>query len=151
MAVKSFLRAFRYVVLGAAVFWIPSVFLHWLRGNRFSGLDAVTLTILLPVTTCLALAFYWKILREPQSRLTFALFAVLGIWLLGPMMMSVSASITGVGFSQPGGLQFVLIGTCLFPVFTFIMSTYDGTLGALLLTSVLLPLLPALYGRAKQT
>ena len=38
----------------------------------------------------------------------------------------------------------VLLGTCLFPVFTFIMSTYDGTLAALLLTTVLLPFLSKL-------
>ncbi len=113
---KSYLPALRYIVLGPLIFWVPSVFLHLLRGYRFSGIETITL----------------------------------GIWLFGPVMMSVSASNSGGGFSRPDGLHFVLVGTCVFPVFTFIMSTYDGTLGALLITSVLLPLMSALSGRAKQ-
>src|SRR5260370_7698704 len=110
----------------------------------------MTLPILLPLITCLALTFYWRIRRTPQDKLAFALFAVLGIWLFGPVMMSVSASNTGGGFSLPDGLHFVLVGTCMFPVFTFIMSTYDGTLGALLLTTVLFPFISPFSGRAKQ-
>jgi hypothetical protein len=147
---KSYLPALRYIVLGPLIFWVPSVFLHLLRGYRFSGIETITLTILLPLITCLALSFYWKIRRTSKDKLTFALFAVLGIWLFGPVMMSVSASNSGGGFSRPDGLHFVLVGSCVFPVFTFIMSTYDGTLGALLITSVLLPLMSALSGRAKQ-
>ena len=148
---KKYLPALKYIVFGPLIFWIPSVFLHLLRGYRFSGIETITLTILLPLITCLALTFYWRTRRTPQNKLTFALFAVLGIWLFGPVMMWVSASNTGGGFSRPDGLHFVLVGTCMFPVFTFIMSTYDGTLGALLLTSVLLPSISALSGRAKQT
>jgi hypothetical protein len=148
--VKNYLPALKYIVLGPLIFWAPSVFLHLLRGDRFAGIEAITLTILLPLITCLALAFYWRIQRTPQDKLTFALFAVLGIWLFGPVMMSVSWSSTGGGFSHPDSSHSVLIETCMFPVFTFIMSTYDGTLGALLLTSVLLPSMSMLSGRAKQ-
>lgn len=147
---KSYLPALKYILLGPLIFWVPSVFLHLLRGYRFSRIEVIALTILLPLITCLALAFCWRIRITPQDKLTFALFAVLGIWLFGPVMMSVSASNTGGGFSRPDGLHVVLVETCVFPVFTFIMSTYDGTLGALLLTSVLLPLMSALSGRAKR-
>lgn len=147
---KNYLPALKYIVLGPLIFWVPSVFLHLLRGDRFAGIEAITLTILLPLITCLALAFYWRIQRTPQGKLTFALFAVLGIWLFGPVMMAVSASNTGGGFSRPDGLHVVLVETCMFPVFTFIMSTYDGTLGALLLTTILLPSMSALSGRSKQ-
>ena len=147
---KDYLPALKYIALGPLIFWVPSVFLHLLRGYRFSRIETITLTILMPLITCLALTLYWRIRRPTKDKLTFALFAVLGIWLLGPVMMSVSASNTGGGFSRPDGLHFVLVGTCMFPVFTFIMSTYDGTLGALLLASVLLPLMSALSGRAKQ-
>ena len=141
---KRILKVLKYVPLGGFVFWAPSVLLHWLRGYRFSGLDVLSLTILLPIITCLLLVMDRKGWQKTENRLPEALFALLGIWLFGPLMMSVTASFSGGGISQPDGWRFVLIGTCLFPVFTFMMSTYDGTLGALLLTTALLPFLPKL-------
>jgi hypothetical protein len=140
--------AFKYVPLGGFIFWAPSVFLHWLRGYRFSRLDVLGLTVLLPITTGLVLVIDWKRWLKIENRLPAALFALLGIWLFGPLMMSVSGTFSGGGISQPDGWHFILIGTCLFPMFTFIMSTYDGTLGALLLTTALLPFLPKLSFKA---
>jgi len=40
---KSYLPALRYIVLGPLIFWVPSVFLHLLRGYRFSGIETITL------------------------------------------------------------------------------------------------------------
>jgi hypothetical protein len=141
---KRIFKALKCLLLGGFTFWVPSVLLHWLRGNRFSGSDAIGLTIVLPITTVLLFIVGRKISGRVKNRLSEGLFALLGIWLLGPLMMAVSATFSGGGFSKPDGWHFVLIGTGLFPVFTFMMSTYDGTLGAILLTTVLLPLLSVL-------
>jgi len=130
--------------LGGFIFWAPTVLLHWLRGYRFSGFDVLSLTILLPTTTVLLFVLGRKVSGTIANRLSDVLFLLLGIWLLGPLMMSVGATFSGGGFSKPDSWQFVLIGTTLFPVFTFMMSAYDGTLGALLLTTAVLPFLPML-------
>src|ERR1700688_3658487 len=45
------------------------------------------------------------------------------------------------GLSQPEGWRFFVYGTLLFPVFTLVMSAYDGAFFALLLVTVLLPVL----------
>ncbi len=42
---------------------------------------------------------------------------------------------------QPKDRRFFVIGELLLPLFTFVMSTYDGTLFALLLATLLLPIL----------
>ena len=138
---KRIFETLKYMPLAGLSFWAPDVLLHWLRGYWFSGLDAVLLAVLLPITTALVVAIVWKRSLNTENRLPSALSALLGIWLFGPLMMSVGATASGGGFSQPNGWQLVLMGTCLFPVFTFMMSTYDGTLGALLLTTALLPFL----------
>lgn len=148
--VNSIRAGFKYLIWGPLIFWCPSVFLHLVRGNRFSGVDVLALTILLPLITGLTLALRWKIQKMLRDRLTFALLAVLGIWLLGPAMMMVGASYSGGGFSRPDSIHTVLLATAMFPAFTFVMSTYDGTLGALLLTSALLPLVSALFRPTKQ-
>jgi hypothetical protein len=133
-------RGFKYLTLGGFSFWAPSVFLHWLRGYGFSRWDVFALTVLLPVTTGLVFARDWKRFRNTEDRLSAALLALLGIWLLGPLMMSVGATFRSGGLSQAEGWDIVLLGTCLFPVFTLIMSTYDGTLAALLITTLLMAL-----------
>jgi hypothetical protein len=137
------------IFIGGLIFWVPSVLVHWIRGTRFSGFDILGLSILLPTTTCLFFASHWWPWRKPGGRLSQGLFALLGIWLLGPLMLLISATFSGGGFSKPDGWQTFLLMTRSFPAFTFMMSTYDGTLGALLLTTVLLPIFAGF--RFKQT
>jgi hypothetical protein len=141
-------KAFRYALLGALVFWTPNILVHWIVKYRFSGYVALGLTILLPVTTILFFRALWRPLSINQSRLSQSLFAVLGIWIAGPAMLTFSSSFCGGGLTQPDAWRFFVFGTLLFPVFTLVMSAYDGTFFALLLTTVLLPVL--LTSRAKK-
>jgi hypothetical protein len=145
LAMKEELRrtskALTYALLGAFVFWTPNVVVHWIIAYRFSGFVVVGLTVLLPATTILFFrTFLWPSLKQ-ESRLSAALFAVLGIWVSGPSMLTFSASFCGGGLTQPDAWRFFVFGTLLFPLFTFVMSAYDGTMFALLLTTLLLPIL----------
>ena len=135
------IKALAYALLGGLVFWTPNVVVHWIIGYRFSGFVVVGLTVLLPVSTILFFrTFLWpSSLRE--SRLSQAVFAVLGIWITGPSMLTFSSSFCGGGLSQPDAWRFFVFGTLLFPLFTLVMSAFDGTFFALLLTTVLVPIL----------
>jgi hypothetical protein len=134
-------KAFSYALLGGLVFWTPNVAVHWIIGYRFSGFVVIGLTALLPATTILFFrAFLWPSLKE-EGRLSQALFAVLGIWIAGPSMLTFSSSFCGGGLTQPDAWRFFVFGTFLFPLFTLVMSAFDGTFFALLLTTVLLPVL----------
>lgn len=134
-------NALTYALLGAFVFWTPNVLVHWLVAYRFSGYVVFGLTILLPVITVLFFrAFLWPSPRQ-ERRLSQALFAVLGIWIAGPSMLTFSSSFCGGGLSQPDAWRFFVFGTLLFPAFTLAMSAFDGTFFALLLTTLLLPVL----------
>jgi hypothetical protein len=126
------------VLAGGLIFWTPTIVVHWIRGRRFSGRDAMVLILLMPVLSCLTLFGIWKTWPGTIRYLHRAMLAVLGIWLLGPMMISISFSFSGGGFAQRSGWSAVALETVLFPVFTFIMSSYDGTLFAVLLATVCL-------------
>lgn len=142
--VTAWIRSFNAIadaLLAALVFWLPNVVVHWLRGYRFTQLDATLLTFLLPAETILFFRAIWWPFRKQDRRSSQALFAVFGIWIAGPAMLTLSASFSGAGLSQPGAWHFFVFGTLLFPLFSLILSTYDGTLLALLLASVLLPAL----------
>lgn len=141
-------QALTYALLGGLVFWIPNVALHWIIAYRFSGFSVMALTVLLPATTILFFrTFLWPSLNQ-MSRLSPAVIAVLGIWITGPSMLTISASFCGGGLSQPDAWRFFVFGTLLFPLFTLVMSAYDGTFFALLLTTLLLPILA--NSRAKE-
>ncbi|MFN2517159.1 MAG: hypothetical protein ABR556_13200 [Pyrinomonadaceae bacterium] len=127
-----------YAALGGAIFWTPSVALHVGRGDNFRGLDMFILTLLLPLVTVGCFAILWKLRGQQDSRPLIARSMMFGIWALGPLFMSVGWSFFGAGLAKPEGWKLVVIGTLLFPVFTFEMSTYDGTLFALLLMTVLM-------------
>ena len=134
-------EALTYALLGALVFWTPNVVVHWIIAYRFSGFVVIGLTVLLPATTILFFRMVsWPSLKQ-QSRLSQALFAVLGIWITGPSMLTFSSSFCGGGLTQPDAWRFFVFGTLLFPLFTLVMSAYDGTFFALLLTTLLLPIL----------
>lgn len=134
-------NALLHMILGGIVFWTPNIAVHWMRGYLFSYSDAIGITFLLPALAYLFFHGVWWPWRKPDDRFSLALFAVLGIWITGPAMLTFSASFCGGGLSQPGAWHFFVIGTLLFPLFSFVMSTYDGTLFALLIVTLLLPLL----------
>ncbi len=134
-------KALMYGLLGGLVFWTPNIVVHWIITYQFSGFVVLVLTVLLPATTILFFrTFLWPSVKE-ESRLSLALFAVLGIWVTGPSMLTFSSSFCGGGLSQPDAWRFFVFGTLLFPLFTLVMSAYDGTFFALLLTTLLLPIL----------
>lgn len=131
-------NALTHMVLGGVVFWAPDVLAHWLRASRFSNFDVVGLTVLLPVTTYLFFQIVWRPARNQHDRLSEALFAVLGIWMIGPSMLTLSLIFCD-RLSRSDAWHFFTIGTLLFPLFTFLMSTYDGSVFAVLLTTLALP------------
>lgn len=135
----SIASALTHMLLGGFVFWTPNILVHWLRASRFSNFDVVGLTLLLPATTYLFFQMVWWPPRNRYDRLSPALFAVLGIWIIGPSMLTLSLIFCD-RLSRSDAWHFFTIGTLLFPLFTFLMSTYDGSVFAVFLTTLMLPI-----------
>lgn len=128
-------------LLGGVAFWLPSITLHAVRGENFCGVDVLALTGLLPVLAVVATVAAQR-LQGSTGGAAFAPLAVsLGVWVLGPLAMSVSATPTGGGFAMQGWWTALPALTALFPLTTFMMATYDGSLGGLLVGSVALAFL----------
>ena|SRR5207244_316607 len=127
-----------YAGIAGVFFWAPSIALHASRGYNFRGLDMLILTLLLPVIAVCCFVVLWRLCRQENSRAFIVRSMLLGIWALGPLFLTVSASFAGGGFAKAEGWKFVIIGTLLFPIFTFEGSTYDGTMFALMVTTFLL-------------
>ena len=129
-----------YVIGGGIIFWTPSLVVHGIKSHTFSGINVLILTVLLPMITVGAFNIIWIFQHERINRSSLAHLIVFGIWLFGPLFMYVGWYSIGNGSDQLT-LGNVIASIILFPVFTFMMSGYDGTLFAVLLASLLLILI----------
>ena len=125
---KRILRLFGAAAISGAAFWGPDVVWHLVRGDEFgdSWLDMVGLTA---ATLLACLAAYRAMLRtEWPGANALALSFVVGMWALGPLYMG--------AMWMDGLCPCYCEDVILLPVCTFIMSTYDGSLGSLSLATV---------------
>jgi hypothetical protein len=141
---KHLIQFLKVSVTGALLFWFPSILLHMIRGDKFSGIDIIILTILLPVTSCTFLSV--TVVRFKGFHHKFSpLFTLFGIWFFGPICMVIESTFLGKGLLESEGWYLAGVGTLLFPIFTFLMSTYDGMLGAVLFTTLGLVMMQTLF------
>jgi hypothetical protein len=126
-----------YTILGTT-FWIPSIVIHGIRGGDFgaSRSDIILITLLPIITAVLTLQILARSQVGPLSRASIASWMLLGIWFFGPFCMMISASFSGGGFLSSEVWRSIALAALLFVPYTFVMSTYDATLGALLVVTI---------------
>jgi hypothetical protein len=86
--------------------------------------------------------------REPYRNYPsgFPLFMLLGIWALGPLAIAATMQVLGGRFLEPDQLQGFWLVWAAFPATTFIMATYSGSLGGLIITTFLLLVVSIIAG-----
>ena len=133
MGLATWSRRGKLLLLGALSFWLPDTLVHAARGYDFSGVDALFLTVGLPLA-CLP-AYLWARRLDGKAAVT-APWMLLGVWVLGGVFMQIGFSFSGGGFAS-GSLSdaTVMLLLSLFPPVTFMMATYDGSLFGLLLVT----------------
>jgi hypothetical protein len=129
-------RTERYVVLpllGAVAFWVPDTLVHLVRSTHFDSPDVVVVTVLMP----LSLFGGWFIVSRTRRRSmsSTAIPFLCGIWLTGGLFMSLGWVLK---VSDPASSVWLSTLLGIVPIYTFMAATYDGSLFALLLISVVL-------------
>jgi hypothetical protein len=129
-------RLLKLMLVGAAAFWLPDIFVHAPRGSNFNGRDVGIVTVVCPLMMLIAF-FVVKLSGQVTAQMPVVPAFLAGVWLFGGLLMLVAASFSGGGLMTPGGARWVTITILLsaLPMYTFIMATYDGALGALLLVT----------------
>ena len=117
------------------MFWTPAVIVQGLAGSEFSGGHVMVLTYVRPLTVLAGLLVIRRISSIEKPKL-IAPFGLVGIWLFGGLAMTTSATFSGGGFATPDGWKGVLLGAI--PPFNLMMASYDGSLFALLVTTLCL-------------
>jgi hypothetical protein len=128
------LRLLAGMILAGLAFWFPDMVWHAVRGYNFGAIPFEVI----PVNIVMILSGLWiqeKLTPWTGPRLSGVAY-LLGIVLLGPWCLAVSASFTGGGFLSGWDGQFLFFALLLFVPFTFIGSTYDGSLFAVVIGTV---------------
>lgn len=139
------LKALRLAFIGALAFWSPDTILHAIRRYSFDSPDVRFLTFAMPVTALVVLVVCAKLMKVTPSALAGGM--LLGIWVLGGVFMVIGGSFSGGYFTGPDGIRggLLMLAISWFPVITFLMATYDGSLGALVLISLVLLIVGILW------
>ena len=115
--------ALAFALAGALSFWLPDLLVHLVAGWRFDWQHVIIITFGLPIVF---LATYLR-LRVPAARRGYRSLAaamVLEVWSLGAVFMMIAYG----GWVRDPATLFLLL---LAPLSTWVMATYDGSLGAL--------------------
>jgi hypothetical protein len=127
----------KFALIGGLSFWLPDVAVHLSFGHAFDSPQVRVITFLMPATF---LAGYLMARRFAAKRdfKWVGVAMLLGVWLTGGLFMALAATASQGGFAGPdgvrGGFLMAMLGTL--PPFTYMMSAYDGSLGALLAATV---------------
>jgi hypothetical protein len=139
LSLRSFLTC---LALGACIYWTVDIALHLAVPDP--GPIILPLTLLPPLA---ALAGY----RYFGGRNSFDAFSaiaplsmLLGIWALGPPAMAIGTVRTGGAFFTD--VSAFLMVWAAFPLSTFVMSTYSGSLGGLIIVTMVLVVLACTPG-----
>ena len=136
----------RRIFAGALGFWGSEIVLYaWTRHE----LDIRLQTVLLPVSLLVSYFIVWRMeRRKAGAGPSTAIFMLAGLWLLGTTAIMVGMTFLGAGLRNVGfvgALGSVLMGAI--PIYTFIAATYDGSLIALFIASVMMPILHVIFER----
>lgn len=125
-----------YILVGAAVHWVPDILIQWVRPPHYIWISL--LTFFVPVVVGVA----WFLLSRRPAHSRFPaglpLFMLLGIWLFGPLAIAIGILPAGGKFLETDQLGGFFMLWAMFPASTFMMSTYSGSLGGVGLATLVL-------------
>lgn len=126
----------KFIFIGAAAYWLPDGAIQIIRPEHNVWISLLTFAV--PLTVM----FVWYKLHKLTSFYNypkaFPLLMLLGIWLLGPLGIAVPGQFNGGGFLNVENIGTFFTMWAIFPISTFIMSTYSGSLGGIALITILL-------------
>ncbi|MEW6713786.1 MAG: hypothetical protein AB1306_01680 [Nitrospirota bacterium] len=122
-----------FLLIGALSYWLTDIVIHFI----LRGTDIISLTIVVPIVVTITY-FYLRKKIGQQFAVGLPMFMILGIWLFGPLGLAIGAIPGGGTFLESGNLKDFFAFFAIFPLSTFVMSTYSGSMAGLFLTTMLL-------------
>jgi len=132
-----------FVLFAGLIYWLTDIAIHFL--TKFSAYWLIGLTVGTPIVVVFT---YYQIRKriESEYRVGLPFFMLIGIWFFGPIGMGIGAMPTGGTFFSSGNLKGLLTLWAAFPLTTWMMSAYSGSMFGIIITTFILLLLTAHEG-----
>jgi len=133
---KSAKRYGWYFLLGACAYWGTDALIQLIHPPHIVWISLLTFGVPFVVWSV-----WFRLYRAEgynQHPKAFPLFMLFGVWALGPLLMGITAQLQGGTFLEAGKIGQFLIVWAMFPATTFMMSTYSGSLGGLVISTIML-------------
>jgi hypothetical protein len=134
--VKKFLTGLKVFVIGFISFWLPSFVGHAISGKNEFSHPVFFLIFICPFFTAFLTLFWIRKKSGVIPKTLVSFLFLIGIWILGLVATLANGCFGGSGFTSMSDWQDFFILMLCWPITTFSMATYDGTLGALLAFSL---------------
>jgi hypothetical protein len=137
-----------YILVGAAAYWVPDILIQWIRPSHRVWISLLTFFV-----PAVVFATWFLLSRLPAHSRFHAglpLFMLLGIWMLGPLAIAIGNVPGGGKFFETEQLGGFFMLWAMFPVSTFIMSTYSGSLGGVGLATLVLLVVAAISSASRK-
>jgi hypothetical protein len=128
----------KYFALYGSMYWVIDFIFQFSRFNHWIWI--VSITIVVPVLMCSAIFSIYIKTNAKQHPVGLPLMSLLGIWVLAPIAIAIEMIPIGGKFFEQGSVELLLQAMLFFPISTIHMSTYSGSLGGLMLVTILLPI-----------
>jgi hypothetical protein len=123
-----------FLLSGGVAYWTLDAATQLLWRHKLLWLALLTLAV--PAGTAGVCLLVRR--RFPQHARAVPLWMLFGIWALGPLGIAVGMIPLGGTFLTADHIRGFLLVWLLFPLATFTMSTYSGSLGGVMLVTVVL-------------
>lgn len=130
------MNIWRFIAIGGITYWFPDAVIQMLGLPHYVWISLLTFGV-----PAVVVFLYRRLsIREPYARypVRFPLGMLIGVWFFAPVAMTLTAILQGSSFflTSEAILTFLTLWA-IFPISTFIMSTYSGSLGGVLLVSII--------------
>ena len=135
----------QFILIGAGSYWGTDAIIQLVHPPHYIWIFLLTFGV--PFVVFAAWYHLYRKTRYAPYSKGFPLFMLLGIWALGPLAIAVTMQAQGGKFLDVDNIQGFFMLWAAFPATTFMMSTYSGSLGGLIITTIMLFLLAIVAGR----
>ena len=133
MYIRKLLNWGMYIAIGGILFWGSDAAFLLVAHYVSTSVWIITKTIVTPLI--LIAAYMWFVYKNGKLLLSVAVLMLIGVWLFGPIYVLIFNQFSS---EKTMSLNELAAPDIWHPMSTFIISTYSGALGTLLLATVVL-------------
>lgn len=141
---EKFKEFIKFIIISAISYWVTDALIHWSQPPHWLWISFLTFGV--PLVIGVVWYFFSRKKTIANYPKAFPLSMIIGIWMMSPLAIAIIMQPLGGEFLDFDNLGSLLFMWSIFPIATFMMSTYSGSLGGLIITTLMLIIIALVAG-----